>query len=97
MKKKLLIILGSSVLGIYALFLLAPLVLNPIVNSYVPTIKEEIKKASGLEADIENIKFVTTPKLTAGIKVQKFELKNLMSADNFSGKNVITSTSCKKN
>lgn len=86
MKKKLLIILGSSVLGIYALFLLAPLVLNPIVNSYVPTIKEEIKKASGLEADIENIKFVTTPKLTAGIKVQKFELKNLMSADNFQAK-----------
>lgn len=81
--KKILIILGSSILGLYALFLLAPFVLNPIVNSYVPQINEEIKKASGLEPCIENIKFVTTPKLTAGIKVDKFELKNIMTADNF--------------
>lgn len=83
MKKKLLIILGASILGIYVLFLLAPLVLNPIVNGYVPTINDEIKKATGLDSNIENIKFVTTPKLTAGIKVEKFELKNLMSAENF--------------
>lgn len=86
MKKKLLIILGASILGIYVLFLLAPLVLNPIVNGYVSTIKDEIKKATGLESNIENIKFVTTPKLTAGIKVEKFELKDLMSADNFQAK-----------
>lgn len=86
MKKKLLIILGASILGIYVLFLLAPLVLNPIVNGYVPTINDEIKKATGLDSNIENIKFVTTPKLTAGIKVEKFELKDLMSADNFQAK-----------
>lgn len=86
MKKKLLIILGASILGIYVLFLLAPLVLNPIVNGYVPTINDEIKKATGLDSNIENIKFVTTPKLTAGIKVEKFELKNLMSAENFQAK-----------
>ena len=86
MKKKLLIILGASILGIYVLFLLAPLALNPIVNGYVPTINDEIKKATGLESNIENIKFVTTPKLTAGIKVEKFELKNLMSAENFQAK-----------
>ena len=83
MKKKLLIFLGGSILGLYVLFLLSPLVLNPILNSYVPAINEEIKKASGLESNTDNIKCITTPKLTAGVKIDKFEIKNLMSAENF--------------
>ena len=96
MKKKLLIILGASILGIYVLFLLAPLALNPIVNGYVPTINDEIKKATGLESNIENIKFVTTPKLTAGIKIEKFELKDLMSANNFQVKMSLLSLLARK-
>lgn len=86
--KKTGIILGSIVLTIYAVFLLAPLVVNPIVNGYAPKIKEEIYKASGLIANINEIKLVTTPKLTAGLKVGQFELltpdnEPVMNADNF--------------
>ncbi len=86
MNTKILKILGGSVLGIYALFLLAPFAVNPIINGYVPQINDEIHKAAGLNSKIENIKFVTTPKLTAGVKIEKFELENLMSADNFQAK-----------
>lgn len=86
MKKKLLITLGILILGTYILFLIAPLIINPIINGYVPQINEEIKKNSGFESNIENIKLVTTPKLTVGVKIDKFELKNLMSANNFQAK-----------
>ncbi len=65
---------GSILAGIYAVFLLSPLVLNPIINGYTPQIVNEIHKASGLDAKLEGVKLVTTPKLTAGLKVKKFTL-----------------------
>lgn len=85
--KKTAIILGSTVVGIYAIFLLAPFVVSPMVNSYVPQVKDEIKKATGFESTIEDFKLVTTPKFTVGVKVGKFALANgersILNADDF--------------
>ena len=60
--------------GIYLLFLTLPLLFNFVIDKYTPQIAGEINKATGLSAGIEEIRIVTTPKLTAGIKVKKFEL-----------------------
>lgn len=86
--KKTAIILGSGLLSVYALFLLAPFAISGIANGYVPQINEEIKKATGLNSKIEGIRVVTTPKLTVGAGVDKFVLltpdnKEILNADNF--------------
>ena len=85
--KKTAIILGSTVVGIYVIFLLAPFVVSPMVNAYVPQVKDEIKKTTGFESTIEDFKLVTTPKFTVGVKVGKFALANgersILNADDF--------------
>lgn len=90
MFKKIAIIFVSFLTLIYILFLVSPFIITPIVNNYTGVISDEIKKASGLDSKIEGIKFVTTPKLTAGVKINKFILldkeKELLSADNFQAK-----------
>lgn len=68
------IILGGTLVGAYVLFLLMPFVLNFFIDKYTPQIVGEINKATGLSAGLEEVKIVTTPKLTAGLKVKKFEL-----------------------
>lgn len=85
--KKTAIIIGSTIVGIYALFLLMPFVLSPIVNSYIPQVKDEIKKATGFESNIDSFELVTTPKLTVGVKIGKFALTNknnqILNANDF--------------
>lgn len=64
-----------SVVGVaYILFLLAPIIINPIINKYIPQVENEINKASGLVSNLQGVKIVTTPKLTAGLKVDNFSL-----------------------
>ena len=82
------IILGSILVGAFLLFLLLPLVLNFFIDKYTPQIVGEINKATGLSAGLEEVKIVTTPKLTAGLHVKKFELytplkEPIFIADNF--------------
>ncbi len=85
--KRTAIILGGSVAAIYALFLLLPFIVSPMVNAYVPQIKEEIKKTTGFDTNIEDFKLVTTPKFTIGAKVGKFALSNgennILNANDF--------------
>lgn len=74
--------------GLYILFLILPFIVSPIVNNYIPTIKDEIKKNTGLDSYIEGVKLVTTPKLTAGVKIDKFiiktpEMRDVLNAENF--------------
>ena len=71
--KKFGVILGSVFIGLFILFLTLPLVLNIVIDKYIPTITGEINKLTGLSAGIEDIKIVTTPKFTAGLKIGKFE------------------------
>ena len=72
--KRLYIILGSVLLTCYFAFLALPLVLNPVIKSYNSQIIDLIKINTGYSSKIENIKVITTPKLTAGIKVKNLEL-----------------------
>ena len=75
-------------LGTYLLFLALPLIINPVVNNYTPQIKNIISESLGLNSEIKNIKFLTTPKLTTGIKIEKFSLlepnnSNILNVNNF--------------
>ena len=85
---KICMVCGSILITIYALFLLLPFALNFFIDRYTPQIAGEINKATGLSAGLEEVKIVTTPKLTAGLKVKKFELytpaqEHVFTADNF--------------
>lgn len=85
------IITGSVIGAIYALFLILPFIISPLVNHYSDNISEEIKKVSGLTSELEGFRLVTTPKLTVGVKVGKFALitpekKEIMRADDFAVK-----------
>ncbi len=77
-------IIGSIIGTAYIVFLAAPLILNPIINSYSPQIKNIIHDFTGLESELENVKLVTTPKLTAGLKVEKFALLEPTNSEIFS-------------
>lgn len=86
--KKIGIITAGTIGAVYGLFLIAPFIVTPIVNQYVPTINDEIKKATGLTSQIEDFKLVTTPKLTVGAKVREFKLltpenKEILKAEDF--------------
>ena len=72
--KKLTIATVGTIGAIYGLFLLAPFIVSPIVNSYAPMVSDEIQKATGLTSVLEEFRLVTTPKLTVGVKVGKFAL-----------------------
>ncbi len=73
--KKIGLITGSVLLTLYVIFLLLPLVLSPILNSYRAQIQTMIEEASGYKVELEDLGVVTTPKLTAGIKVGQAEFK----------------------
>ena len=82
------IISGSILMGAFVLILLLPFFLNFFIDKYTPQIVGEINKATGLSAGLEEVRIVGTPKLTAGLKVKKFELytpqkEPIFIADNF--------------
>lgn len=82
------IILGSILTTVFLSLLLLPLLLNFFIDKYTPQIVGEINKATGLSAGLEEVRVVTTPKLTVGLKVKKFELytplkEKIFIADNF--------------
>lgn len=60
----------GSVLGIiYVLFCTVPFILNPFLNKYSTDLSKLATDATGLNVKINKIGIVTTPKLTAGVKV----------------------------
>lgn len=82
------IISGSILMGAFLLILLLPFVFNIFIDKYTPQIAGEINKLTGLSAGLEEVRIVGTPKLTAGLKVKKFELytpqkEPIFIADNF--------------
>ena len=89
MLKKFAISFGVFIFVIYGLFLLAPLFLTSVINNYdIPKLVED---ACGYKLKIENIKLVTTPKLTVGAKVGHLGLalptgESFLTADNINGK-----------
>lgn len=79
---------GSVILFIYALFLTVPFFLNLYIAGYSGEIIKLIKDVSGFDVVLEDLKVVTTPKLTAGIKLGHAEIMlpnndKIFSSDNF--------------
>lgn len=86
--KKSAIIVGSVVLSIYALFLIVPFFLSGIANSCGNYVSSVVKESTGFVVKFENIKFVTTPKLTVGAKIGNLKV-NLPNGENiFVGENL---------
>ena len=82
------IISGSILVGVLLLFMMLPFILNFFIDKYTPQIVGEINKLTGLSAGMEEVRIVGTPKLTAGLRVKKFELytpqkEPIFVADNF--------------
>ncbi len=70
--KKIGIIAGSILAGLYVLFLAVPFFLNGFVNSYNDEIAKAVEEACGFKLKLEKIRLVTTPKLTVGLRVGEF-------------------------
>ncbi len=86
--KKAGIIVGSIIIAVYVLFLLAPLALSPILNKHASDIEKIAQDSTGLKFSLQKMKVVTTPKLTAGIKIGHADIltpenDKVVSADNF--------------
>lgn len=72
--KKISIIFGGLVIGLYGLFLVLPYIISPIANSYNNNIEKIIKDTTGLEANLDGIGFTTSYKFDAGLKIKDFSL-----------------------
>ena len=72
--KKISIIFGGLLIGLYGLFLVLPYIISPIANSYNDDIEKIIKDTTGLEANLDGIGFTTSYKFDAGLKIKDFSL-----------------------
>ena len=86
--KKFTIIFLAILATIYAIFLLLPFIISPIVKSYIAMVNDEVKKATGFESKIEGFKIVTTPKLTVGANLGKLVILTPDNKEIFVGKNL---------
>ena len=87
MLKKFVLGFGIVIISIYVLFLVLPLFLTGLINSYNDDISKLVEDSTGLKLKLEKLQLVTTPKLTAGIKAQNIKVKlptddSLFVADN---------------
>ncbi len=85
--KKPAVIAGSVILTIYAIFLILPFAVSPLVNSYGHYLSKVIEETCGFKVKFENVRLVTTPKLTAGVKAGHLSASTpdndeFLSADN---------------
>ncbi len=72
--KKVSIRTAYVIAGLYILFLISPIVVSPILNSYSEDIATSVKTATGFDTNIEKLSFVATPNLTAGIKAKNLSM-----------------------
>ena len=73
--KKVGLVILSVLLVIYAIFIILPFCINPFVERYSDKISDLAEKTCGLKIKIEQLKLVTTLKLTAGVKVRRISIK----------------------
>lgn len=64
----------AIIISAYILFLVSPLILSPVVNSYCNQIENLIKISTGLDAHIEGLGITTSPKLAIGIKIKELSI-----------------------
>ena len=85
------ITIAFIIIVLYALFLIVPYFLNDFANSYSSVISKSVEKACGFRVNLENIKILTTPKLTIGAGIDHIEIsmpdgETFFTADNVQGK-----------
>lgn len=71
--KKFWITIGSTVLGLYVLFLISPIVLSPIIDSHSDKIEDTLKATTGFDVDLDNIALKTAWNLSIGVKAKNIE------------------------
>lgn len=91
MLKKIVLWLGAFIVAVYVFFLIAPFFLSGLANSYSDKISDMVEKSCGFKVKLENIRIITTPKLTAGLKISHVDVflpdnEKFFTADNLSGK-----------
>lgn len=91
MLKKIGIGFGIFFISLYVLFLIVPFFISGLVNAHSETISKMIEDASGFKVKLENIRAITTPKLTVGGGVEHIEValpggETFLTADNAGGK-----------
>ncbi|MBR6301556.1 hypothetical protein IKR55_02335, partial [bacterium] len=72
--KKCGIFLCSFIIVLYALFLLAPVIVSPILNAKRDMITSIIKENTGFKAELSGITLVTSWNFAAGIKVKEIKI-----------------------
>ena len=91
MLKKMCAGFGIFVVILYILFLVVPFCLTGLANTYSEQISKFINDVSGLKVEFKDIRFISTPKLTVGLKfgqlkVAMTEDEPLLSAENAQAK-----------
>lgn len=79
--KRFSIIFAYTIGVIYLLFLILPVVLSPIANSYSQHLADIIKSTTGLDAQVDGLGIVTSPNLSAGIKIKNISISIPASED----------------
>lgn len=64
----------SFIIAVYVLFLIVPFFLTGVINSYNDEISALVEKSCGFKLKLENMKVLTTPKLTVGAEVGHAEV-----------------------
>ena len=64
----------SFIITVYVLFLIVPFFLTGVINSYNDEISALVEKSCGFKLKLENMKVLTTPKLTVGAEVGHAEV-----------------------
>ena len=80
--KKTGIVIGSVVVVLYVLFLSLPFMLSGVVDSYRDDISKIVEESSGFKLEMDKLRLLTTPKLTAGVGVGHVSVK-LPSGEEF--------------
>lgn len=88
--KKFAIGLGIFFVALYVLFLIVPFFISGFVNAHSDTISKMVEETSGFKVKLENIRVLTTPKLTIGgvghIEIALPNGETFLTADNAGGK-----------
>lgn len=87
--KKIGITTGYIFAGLYVLFLILPVLLSPIVNSYTELIETAVKTSTGFDTKINGISIITAPNFSIGAKIKNIQMAVPSSEEPFfKGENV---------
>lgn len=83
LNKKVLIWIGSIFAGLYLLFLISPVILSPLIDSYSDEIEDTLTKSAGFDVDLDDISVVTAWNFGIGVKAKKITFSSLEDKKKF--------------